>query len=333
MAPGSSVPTPGTAVTAHPTPGSDDELQARLARYAEQAEGAFSPATERAIRADTAVFGTWCREQGLSSLPATEDTLAMFVTAMAATRKPATVRRYASSIAHLHRAAGLPSPTEGNAVRLALKRQAREQGTAQQQAEGLTRRLVDRMLDNPRQDARSLRNKALLAVAYDTMARRSELVALRLEDVMVGSDGHATVTIRRSKTDQEGEGADCYLAPDTMGFVRRWLAAAGITDGLLFRAVLKGGQLGGELGAKEVPRVFKEMATAAGAPPELVARISGHSSRIGAAQDMAASDRISLPAIMQAGRWKAPAMVARYTRRQATRQSGSAKLAELQNRT
>jgi len=71
---------------------------------------------------------------------------------------------------------------------------------------------------------------------------------------------------------------------------------------------------------------------AAGLTPEQVARISGHSSRVGAAQDMAASDRIEMPAIMQAGGWKSPQMVARYTQRQAACRSGAAKLAELQNR-
>ncbi len=103
----------------------------------------------------------------------------------------------------------------------------------------------------------------------------------------------------------------------------RWHAVPG-------RAAL--GQVGGALEAGEVARVFKGMAAAAGVPADQVARISAHSSRIGAAQDMAASDRIELPAIMQAGGWKSPQMVALYTRKQAARQSGAAKLAELQNR-
>ncbi len=93
---------------------------------------------------------------------------------------------------------------------------------------------------------------------------------------------------------------------------------------------------GAESAARSRParssRVFKGMAAAAGVPADQVARISAHSSRIGAAQDMAASDRIELPAIMQAGGWKSPQMVALYTRKQAARQSGAAKLAELQNR-
>ncbi len=155
---------------------------------------------------------------------------------------------------------------------------------------------------------------------------------MQLEDVAIGADGHGTVTIRRGKTDQEGVGSERYLAPDTSRLIMVWLDKAQIFDGTLFRAVLRWGRVGGALDAGEVARVFKGMAAAAGVPADQVARISAHSSRIGAAQDMAASGRIELPAIMQAGGWKSPQMVALYTRKQAARQSGAAKLAELQNR-
>ena len=153
-----------------------------------------------------------------------------------------------------------------------------------------------------------------------------------MQDVAIGADGHGSVTIRRGKTDQEGVGSERYLAPDTSHLIMVWLDAAGIVDGPLFRTVLRWGRIGGTLDAGEVSRVFKGMAAAAGMPADQVARISAHSSRIGAAQDMAASDRIELPAIMQAGGWKSPQMVALYTKRQAARRSGAAKLAELQNR-
>ena len=49
-----------------------------------------------------------------------------------------------------------------------------------------------------------MRNRASLAVAYDTLARRSDLVAKDVADLTAEADGHGTVTIRRGKTDQEG---------------------------------------------------------------------------------------------------------------------------------
>ena len=304
----------------------------RLRDYAEAARGAFAPNTERAIRADTAIFSGWCLDAGVPSLPAQPHDVARFVDEMALSRRPATVRRYVSSIAHLHRAAGETNPTAHSLVQLAVRRMNRSQGREQRQAAAMTRRLVDRMLDAAGDTVRDARNRALLAVAYDTLGRRSELVAMQLQDVAIGAEGHGTVTIRRGKTDQEGVGSERYLAPDTSRLIMVWLDKALILDSTLFRAVLRGGRIGGSLDAGEVARVFKGMAAAAGVPADQVARISAHSSRIGAAQDMAASARIELPAIMQAGGWKSPQMVALYTRKQAARKSGAAKLAELQNR-
>ncbi len=332
--------------------GAAGQALANLAQYADEARGAFARNTERAIRADTAVFTDWCSRHGHAALPASPRTLAAFVDAMQGQvqdggpsegsgghkrhrgpRKPATIRRYVSSVAHLHRAAGLPNPADGNAVRLALRRMTMKGNAAQAQAGALTRRLADRLLDAGGSRLRDFRNRALLAVAYDTLCRRSELVALLREDLHQGPHGDGTVKVRRSKTDQEGEGMVRYLAPDTMQFLLQWVEAAGIADGRLFRGVLKSGRVGGVLDAGTVARVFKELARAAGLPKEEVARISAHSSRVGAAQDMAASDRISTVAIMQAGGWKTPRMVARYTQRQEARRGGAARLAEMQHRT
>ncbi len=310
-----------------------DLAHANLARYAKDAHGAFAPNTVRALRADTAVFTAWCDTAGVPALPAASQTVADFIDAMrTASKRPATIRRYVSSIAHLHRAAELPVPSDSNTVKLALRRMMKEDGAAQQQADGLTRRLVDRALHAGGSRLRDLRNRALLAVAYDTLCRRSELVALRREDLQAGPHGDGTLLVRRGKTDQEGAGMVRFLAPDTMKLLHGWIEAAGITEGALFRSVRKGDRVGDALDPGDVARLFKAMVRTAGLTPEQVAGISGHSSRVGAAQDMAASDRIEMPAIMQAGGWKSPQMVARYTQRQAARRSGAAKLAELQNR-
>ena len=83
--------------------------------------------------------------------------------------------------------------------------------------------------------------------------------------------------------------------------------------------------------AGQVPRIFKRMARSAGLAGALVERISGHSTRVGAAQDMVAGG-IALPAIQHAGRWKSAAMVHRYGERLLARRSGAAQLARLQQR-
>ncbi len=308
-------------------------IDQNLAAYRDAAKGAFSAATERALRSDSKVFAEWCSSRALVGLPAEAATVAAFIDDQALTKKPATIRRYVSSISHLHRAADVPNPCERNVVKLALKRMGKEQGVAQRQAEGLTRRLVDKMLDATGDKLRDLRNRAILAVGYDTLARRSEAVALRVEDLRHGAHGDGSINIRRSKTDQLGLGSIRYLAPDTMRTLAEWISKAGLEDGPLFRTVFRSGRVGEALLPRDITRIYKEMATAAGLPLETIEAISSHSTRVGASQDMAASDRIEMPAIMQAGGWKSPEMVARYTARQHARRSGSAKLAELQNRT
>ena len=310
---------------------SNADILAKLAQHKIDAEGAYSPATARALKADTLIFSQWCNKAGVDHLPASPETLARFVDAMGEMKAPATVRRYVASIASLHRAAGIASPSELSTVKMALKRLNRAKGTAQKQASGLNRPLVDRMLAAAPNTLLGARNRALLAVAYDTLCRRSELAGLQVADLVAAADGSATITIRRSKTDQEGQGSVRYLAADTMRHVTAWLTKADVTDGTLFRSVNKGGKAGKALLPGELPRIYKEMATAAGVPASVVADISGHSSRVGAAQDMVGFG-IEMPAVMQAGGWRTPAMVARYTARIDARRSGAAKMAAMQDR-
>ena len=101
-------------------------------------------------------------------------------------------------------------------------------------------------------------------------------------------------------------------------------------EGRLFRSLCRG-VVGNRLDASQVPRIFKAMAERAGVPEEVVEHISGHSTRVGAAQDMVA-EGITMPAIQHAGRWKTMAMVNRYAERLLARRSGAARLARLQHR-
>ncbi len=121
-------------------------IGARLEDHARAAAGAFAPNTVRALAADSRVFSAWCAGQGRDALPATPETVAAFVDAMAEVRAPATVRRYCASIAAMHRAAGLAPPTATQPVKLALRRMARAKGGRQRQAEPLNRPALDRML-------------------------------------------------------------------------------------------------------------------------------------------------------------------------------------------
>ena len=304
----------------------------RLAACLKDTAGALSGNTVRALRADLEGFVAWCAERGLSPLPARAATVAAYVEAMAGVRAPATVRRYVFSIAAVHKAAGERSPLEHATVQRALQRMRRRKGARQMQVQGLTWELRWRLTEAAGARTIDVRNRAMLAVAYDAMLRRSELVALQVADVTIDRGGSASLLVRRGKTDPEGGGAVLYLHLDTVKLVREWLGASGIGIGPLFRSVRKDGTVGGALPAGQVPRIYKAMAERAGFPAEMVRRLSGHSPRVGAAQDMIASG-IGIPAIMQAGRWKSAAMVQRYGERLLAKRNGAAQLARIQKRT
>jgi len=304
------------------------DLVRRLEVHQHQARGAMSANTERALKADIVIFTGWCTDRGLDCLPASPDTVAAFVDHMAETRKPATVRRYVSSVATFHRQADLDTPTSTETVKLALRRMARSNGTRQDQVAPATRDVVDKLIAAAGNRIIDLRNVAMLTVAYDTLVRRSELVELKVVDYQVAEDGSASVLVRRGKTDQAGEGSVRYLAPDTVARVRGWLDQANVTDGAMFRSVSRSGLAGGPLQAGEVARIFKRMATTAGLDP---VGLSGHSTRVGAAQDQVAAG-LDVAEVMQAGGWRTPVMVARYSERLGARRGGAAKLARSQGR-
>jgi integrase len=307
-----------------------ESLAERLKRHQEQARGAFSAATEAALRSDSKIFTGWCADRGESPLPCAPEVVADFVDQMAESRAPATVRRYTSSIGHLHRAAGLANPCASEVVKLSLKRMFRERGRAQKQAAGLNFTLRARMIDAAPDSLLGKRDRAILAIGYDALMRRSEIAALNVEDLETAEDGSAVAVIRRSKTDQEGEGAVAFLAPDSIGFVREWIEAAGITEGPLFRS-MRGPKIGTRLGPWCVSDCLRRLAKAAGIDPEMVKDLSSHSCRVGGCQDMSAAG-LGLSEIMQSGRWKSSRMVARYAEKTESRRGAAAKLAMAQGR-
>ena len=302
-----------------------------LTAYFEEARGAFSRNTERALRADVQIFGAWCRRHFRTAFPASAATVVGFVDDMGRVKTPATVRRYVSSIATLHKTLRQTNPLDSAAVRFALQRMHRRRGRRQAQVQGLTWPLRNRLLEAAGDRLIDVRNRALLAVGYDTLLRRSELVSLDVPDLLEEIDGTATLLVRSGKTDADGRGAMLYLARDTVQLVKTWLELGDVDGGRLFRSVRKDDAVGEQLDASQVPRIYKRMARRAGLPGDIVDTLAGHSTRVGPVQDMIACG-IELPAILQSGRWQTTRMVQRYGERLLAKRSGAAQLAERQQR-
>lgn len=303
-------------VTALNSRGPDSErLIQRFQALANDFGLAYSANTVRAMAADWRVWTTYCSANGVTALPATLDDLRRFLQdSVAAGKKRATLNRYLSTLASMHRMADVPWPVDTQAGRLMWKAIRRQLTERQEQATGLTSDAIESVVQSlDPSKLRDARDAALLSLAYETMARASELVALTLNDVDCEPDGSGRVLIRRSKTDQEGEGALLYLSPPSWNLVQRWVAEAEISEGPLFRAVprAKVPKAGAALSERDISRIFKARVGAAGLD---TFKISAHSTRVGPAQDLLAAG-YGLPEIQQQGRWKNAQMVVRYGER------------------
>jgi site-specific recombinase XerD len=277
-------------------------------------EGAYSPHTVRGYRADFAQFENWCSDAGICPLPASPHTIAAHIDAAANRLANATLKRRIAAIRKIHRLSGCPDPTVDEDVLLALRRARRGKPSRQHQALGVTKKLRERMLGACGDDLAGLRNKALIAVGYDTLCRRGELVALRAEDIAERPSGGANLLVRRAKNDPDGNGRMAALSRGTLETLRNWLKAAGIESGPIFRPVYRGHAVHRVLSPMTVSRVLKTAAHASGMDPAVVEEISGHSMRVGCAQDLNTAGHDILT-IMRAGGWRSMAVVARYIER------------------
>jgi site-specific recombinase XerD len=272
-------------------------------------------ATIRAYRSDTRHFEAWCQGHGLRSLPAAPEAVADYIADMAATRlKPSTITRRLSAISQGHQMAGYESPTHSQLVRMTVAGIRRTHGTAPHHVRRLPQEELVMMVAALPDDLRGLRDRALLLVGFVGGMRRSEVVGLDVGDVIEEPEG-LRVTIRRSKTDQEGQGREVGLVrgrhrmTDVVTAVADWKVAARIEEGPLFRAVDRGDRVGIErLGDKAVARIVKAAAARAGLDPDTV---SGHSLRGGFATSAA---RAGAPErkIMRTTGHRSEAMVRRY---------------------
>ncbi len=165
------------------------------------------------------------------------------------------------------------------------------------------------------------RDLAIIRVMSDAMLRIGELVAIDVEHVQVEQDGSGRLTVPVSKTDQEGQGAVLFLGRPTMAALKTYQRRAGIVDGPLFRGMRKGDTMRQErISVRGVRDLIKARTKAAG----IDGLVSGHSFRIGTAQDLV-REGASMVELQQAGRWTSPDMPARYTRNQAAGQGAVAR--------
>ncbi len=290
----------------------NDTSSQKLADLLLHVYGAYAPNTLRAYKADMFEFITYCDKIGECALPAAPKTVAEFLMQTVPQGiKSSTIRRKVSSISAIHRLSSLDDPTKHSEVRITQRKIYRQLGTRFNQAYPITRTLLTSLLATCGNNLHGLRDRALLLVAYDSMRRRSELISLRVEDIEWLADDGATILLRKSKTDQHGSGKWIHLSAETTHALRQWLLTTKINEGLIFRGVRSSGAITDGLCESRISRIYKALARKAGLSETLVLSISGHSMRVGGAQDLLNAGA-SLPQIMVKGGWAKTDTVMRY---------------------
>ncbi len=278
-------------------------------------DGAYAPNTLRAYKADMLEFIAYCDKTGHCALPAEPKTVAGFLMQTVSQGiKSSTIRRKVSSISAIHRLSSFEDPTKHFEARIMQRKIYRQLGTRFNQAYPITRALLNRLLAACEDDLHGLRDRALLMVAYDSMRRRSELISLRVEDIEWLPNNGASILLRKSKTDQQGCGKWIHLTNETSHALHQWLAVAKINKGLIFRGVRSSGAITDGLCESRISRIYKALARKVGLSEIVVKNISGHSMRVGGAQDLL-NVGASLPQIMVKGGWAKTDTVMRYVDR------------------
>jgi site-specific recombinase XerD len=253
-----------------------------VAVAAHYARAEKAPATRRAYRSDYKVFLAWCCDRAVNALPASADVVAAFL-ASEATRsiKPSTISRRLAAIHYTHKLAEHPSPVLDERVRGTMRGIRRSHRMAPIRKAPATADRITTMAPAGH-SLSDIRDRALLLVGFAGAFRRSELVGLDVADVEEVRAG-LLITIRSSKTDQQGYGEILAIPRGgiacPVGALTTWLRTAGIAEGAIFRRFAKSGRLlDARLTDRSVANIVKAHAARAGLD---ASQFSAHSLRAG----------------------------------------------------
>jgi site-specific recombinase XerD len=272
--------------------------------------------TLRGYQRDWRAFCAWCEGHAVCPLPAAPEVVAAYIAECAGHLKPGSIQRRLNAIVEAHKAVGLESPTHTGIVRNTMKGIRRTKGTAPTQKAATLTDDIRSMVDATDAGLIGTRDRALVLLGFAGAFRRSELVGLGVADCAFDKDG-LTVTLRRSKTDQDGAGRKIGIPyganPETCPVrnLQTWLELAAITTGALFRSVDRHRHLGpGRLSGIDVARVVKKLADRTGLDSS---KYAGHSLRAGHATSAAIAGASERSIMKQTGH-RSVQMVRRYIR-------------------
>ena len=279
-------------------------------------EGAYAPATIRAYRADFNDFILFCHDRNANALPAEPHLIVEYISKLTGSgRSSASIRRALCGLSAIHKLNRFEDPSKDPDVSLEMRRMHRKLGRSSSQAGSINSDTLEKMLLATDVSIRGIRDRALLLIAYDTLCRRSELVSLQVMDVKINIKNGieaSSILLRKSKTDQDSTGKWLHLSPRAHLALLEWMKELPEGQENLIVGIDRGGRIScSSLNSGQVNRIYKRIARDAGLDELVIEGISGHSMRVGAAQDLLNSG-VSMPIIMQRGRWSKTDTVMRY---------------------
>ena len=291
----------------------NDTAKEILIKTVEKIEGAYAPSTIRAYRSNFESFIKYCDENNVTALPAQAETVAQYIRKISNGQlKSSSVKIAVASIAAIHNLISLNDPTQQPDVKIEMRRMYRTLGRYAKQAYAINKDLLDKMVAATDDSLRGVRDRAILLVAYDSLCRRNELVSLEFEDVLINKkDESVRLKLRKSKTDPHGIGKNLYLSNEAQKALKDWIDESKISSGKIFRAITATGKIKESLNSSHVGRIYKKIAQFSMIDKSIIRNISGHSMRVGAAQDLMSSGA-SLSIIMNRGRWTKIDTLMRY---------------------
>lgn len=259
-----------------------EELEKASLKYS---RSSLSENSKKGYRSDFNDFAHWCKRSNRVALPATANSVALYLTKMSSHLKVSSLRRRVTAISKTHEAAGHQSPTLDAKVKSVLRGIIRTNWERQKHAQPTLIEHVKMIATTlSASDAKSIRDKALLLIGFAGGFRRSELVALNIEDLALAKEG-IVITINKSKTDQTGKsrpvaimyGNDPITCP--VKALTALLELLGTSSGALFRGINRWGQLSpSRLTDQSVRLILMETLKKAGISSK---GFSGHSLRAG----------------------------------------------------
>ncbi len=275
--------------------------------------------TVRAYKSDFEDFGLFCIKNGFNNLPSEPKVVSLYLTHLFTKNiKISTIKRRLVSIGVIHKIKGHYLDTKHPAIIENLMGIKRRKGTVQKSKKPLLindlKKIIDVINKEKEPDIKKLRNKSLLLIGFSGGFRRNEIVSLDLEDVEFVFEG-VKITIKKSKTDQFGEGMikaiphfeNSLYCP--VSALKRWINISKIKNGPIFVKFSKGSKMtSNRLTDQSVALIIKEYLLKAGIDNK---NYSGHSLRSGfatSAAEAGAEER----SIMAITGHKTTEMVRRY---------------------